>query len=291
MKNIIFSFAIFCIGSRINSQIKIEVNDSITHKGLTFATIKSLKNNYGLYTDVNGLATIEMFPNDSLEVSYVGYSTKKCSFENLITKNKVELAPITFELKEIIVKNNIAIGEPLNIGYLNNSKDIKSELAYSVEFAVKIYFLQHYKDVKLLKIIVKGVEKNERNNSLRLHLYDNNKGFPGNELLTDDKRVDNLLISKNKNLEIDISKMNITNKDSILFVGIESIGSSIETGKKDILKFNRGVYFTNQLSESLTYTRTLKYPNWIPFIVIANPKISNNPLNLIAGLEVQPLKE
>jgi CarboxypepD_reg-like domain len=112
------------------SQKQIHVVDSLTGKGLPFATIECFEKKWGLYTDSAGFASIpENMLQETHKVSYVGYQPKEINFTttNTITLNRlpqkledvtvVSCKETTIEKLEVKELGNNYLGfTPKNIG-------------------------------------------------------------------------------------------------------------------------------------------------------------------------------
>jgi CarboxypepD_reg-like domain len=83
------------------SQKQIHVVDSLTGKGLPFATIECFEKKWGLYTDSAGFASIpENMLQETHKVSYVGYQPKEINFT---TTNTITLNRLPQKLEDVTV--------------------------------------------------------------------------------------------------------------------------------------------------------------------------------------------
>jgi hypothetical protein len=283
---ITFPFFIFA------QTVEIHVKDAASSEPLAYAGIHLLHSHQAFYTDEKGYAKINHVNiNDTIFITYVGYSEKILPLQQLKKSVEILLEQKSINLNEVVVINDIPILKPLLVGTLKKAKNIYFDLTKNQEFALKINIPDDIKKYIVLKIIICGVTKSENDNPIRLHLYEDNNGLPGNELLTRDILANNSLISHNKKLEIDISKMSLKLNNSILYVGVESIITSPSTVvKNSLFNFKRGAYFTSHIPEALTYVRVMQNFQWHTFDLVFK-NVSRNPLNLIAGVEIQQLKE
>nr|WP_299033928.1 carboxypeptidase-like regulatory domain-containing protein [uncultured Tenacibaculum sp.] len=110
------------------------------------AHIINLNTKQGTFTNDNGEFRILAKPNDSLQVSFVGYETKIIKVETIhfgIEEHKIELKKIAIELDEVEVKKHNLIGS-IVIDAKQTPKDIgldkaKSALDFSmIDFNEKV---------------------------------------------------------------------------------------------------------------------------------------------------------
>lgn len=82
-------------------QKQIHVVDSLTGKGLPFATIECFEKKWGLYTDSAGFATLlENMLQETHKVSYVGYQPKEINFTST---NSIALNRLPQKLEDVTV--------------------------------------------------------------------------------------------------------------------------------------------------------------------------------------------
>jgi hypothetical protein len=120
LKNLIFLFCLF-IGISVYSQtdtlqvrsLKGQVIDADTKKALSASHIINLNTVNGTITDDKGFFSIPAQVNDTIMVSYLGYSSIKLKITNdLLKGNELEIAlyekPV--EVKEVIIRTTKLIG-------------------------------------------------------------------------------------------------------------------------------------------------------------------------------------
>ncbi|MDT7831866.1 carboxypeptidase-like regulatory domain-containing protein [Flavobacteriaceae bacterium S356] len=118
-KLLIYSFILFSVGvfSQTDSlkvkTVKGQVVDALSKKALSAAHILNLNSVVGTITNDTGLFDISAKANDTIIVSYLGYSSIKIKITNDLLKGNellIELYEKAEEVKEVIIKSTKLIG-------------------------------------------------------------------------------------------------------------------------------------------------------------------------------------
>ena len=118
-KLLIYSFVLFSVGvfSQTDSlkvkTVKGQVVDALSKKALSAAHILNLNSVVGTITSDTGLFNISAKANDTIIVSYLGYSSIKIKITNDLLKGNellIELYEKAEEVREIVIKSTKLIG-------------------------------------------------------------------------------------------------------------------------------------------------------------------------------------
>jgi len=232
--------------------LKLNVCDALSKKGIAYATIKVLNKPEGVYANEEGLFLIKAVRSDSLLVSCVGYKPEKLILSKTDT---IFLQPIVIALDE--VKVNAKKRKEKSFGYYNTKKRGNLGSPIQIEAAIKLTIPPEFISYRVKKVKIKCENRNN-SNLVRLHIYSRGKdGLPDKELLPNDIIVNDSL---KKNDEIDLSNLNLVLSDRELFVGIEWI----EPYDRPRSSFYDGIRigFSNVDPENNTINRSLRDINY-----------------------------
>ena len=248
--SILALFFSLCVFGQEN--LRLNVCDALTLKGIPYATVKVLNTPEGAYANANGLVLIRANSSDSLHVSCVGYKPAKLMIDTVDT---IFLQPIVIALDE--VKVSATKRKEKSFGYYNTKK-FATFLGGKIhaEYATKLLIPKDYVSYRIKKIKINTRNRKEAN-PVRLHIYSQGKdGLPEKELLTEDIIINNRIKA---NDEIDLSRLDLVLSERVLFIGIEWIEAVVnrKIGSKSI-----GFGLTKQVPEELTYSRTLRDPKY-----------------------------
>jgi len=219
-KKSIFVTIAFIISLKIMAQY--HVVDSISKVPIPYVIVSINDKNTGTYTDESGNFEFNDLTEDNILVfKHIGYNQKEIKFKNIISNNLIELTPINYLLKEVTVTNKKL--KDIEIGF----SKVKPNSTYgSTGFGSEISTLvkNNLYQGKKIKFITFQIRRIYNIKSLiRLHIYLNNAGEPGDELfiknnfITIDKKTESKII-------YDISQSNIFFPVEGLFIGYEWIG-------------------------------------------------------------------
>jgi hypothetical protein len=229
------------------------VSDSISHKGIPYATIKVLNKPDGTYADSLGRFEVKTSAKDSLLVTCVGYQSKIVFLQG----DTIFLDPVAIDLGEVKIKNSKS--KEYTFGLADSKRD---EVLYlcgyvNLENSVMIKIPDSFTYYR-----IKGVRFNTKHENgislVRLHIYSQGKdGKPDKEMLPED-----IIINKHikSNGQIDLSRFNLVVNNRVLYVGIEDILSNTKFSptKGECIGFG----FTLGEKQNLTYSRVLCEPKY-----------------------------
>jgi len=219
------------------SQKQIHVVDSLTGKGLPFATVECFEKKWGLYTDSAGFATIpENMLQETHKVSYVGYQSKEINFTST---NSIALNRLTQKLQDVTA----AMCKKTIIKELTVIKEEQNLLGFSLKssgYTWAVYVSNNInKEAKLLSITyeAKGWKEAKPDAPIRLRFfeYDSVTKIPGAEVTMDDI----LITPKKLNTEItqDLSKYNILIPRNGIVVAFEIFDAGVQYRYTKKLRF------------------------------------------------------
>jgi len=198
------------------------VVDSISKVPIPYVIVSINDKNTGTYTDESGNFEFNDLTEDNILVfKHIGYNQKEIKFKNIISNNLIELTPINYLLKEVTVTNKKL--KDIEIGFStlkSNSNFSVGKIGSEIATLVKNPNFQG-KTVKALVIRIKKIKN--INSLVRLHIYKNNDGAPGDELF-----IKNNQIIVNNNIKdkivLDISQSYIKYPVDGFFISLEWLG-------------------------------------------------------------------
>lgn len=204
------------------------VVDGESRRGLPFVSVAVKNTQWGTVTDENGRFTVTVRDVDSLLITSVGYETLLIAVSSAadtirMQQKVVSLSEITFSasrlkkrtrLGNVLGKSRIAIGGMHQITYRID----QSPGYYGGEVEVLYFYFQASIDKEKLATT-----------RVRLRVYENQDGRPGEDLLLQDVIVD--LDSKQRDLAYDISQFRVKVPDEGIFVGLDFLGTIDGNGK------------------------------------------------------------
>jgi hypothetical protein len=272
MKKILMSILLL-IPSILFAQnsVCITIIDSISKQAIPFIKIHTGGKDRGYYSDHNGFININnLSDNDTLYIVDIFYEHKFLPIKTLQKNQQILLSPNTLILNEAVVKP-----------FIEREREKEKEIGYAqirpntnyfnAVIGTELAFLIEYKNIETayIKDIIIKVKKNTKNNPLiRIHLYHDEKGKPGEEIYL----KDNLITISNKNMvKFNIKNQNIQLPENGIFVALEWTGKLNENGKI----FNDNSYFLNpRINVRSTNNTKIKgkgftriYGNWKPLLI------------------------
>ena len=269
------------LAGQSQSFIKASLLDQATNQPIPFATIKVLHRPFGAFTNDKGNFEVEAFPNDTLLISSIGFVSKKVTgFTDTIF-----LQSVLKELPRVIVTQKRFIST--HIFGIKAKADFQwGPSGYGEEFAQKINLNLTDNEYCQVKKVTLSVKRFSAETPVLLHIYsvDTLTGLPLDELLSKQYFISKEHFRKER-ITIDISSEKLYVNDSTIFVSFEWLGYGNVDGitPKSSTKLN----MTNEVSQILTYSRTLRHPSfhWYPA-----PQINEKVTNTIFQIEVDKLK-
>lgn len=195
--------------------------DSIYKTPISYANIKYLNSENGVYSNENGIFTLGDNVPDSIIVSCMGYYSTKLNVltlnDSIFLKPKIEL------LKEVTINGNFKTKE---IGLTRKDSDYSSHMASSWEYLTHLKFYEDYHNAFIQDISFDINENKKINKNLkavvRINIYTfNQEGSIGEKIYT--STPVNYDISKADKLSFNVFNERIETEKEIL-IGIELIG-------------------------------------------------------------------
>jgi hypothetical protein len=241
---------------------------------IEFVSVSIKGKNVGNYTDSNGhFLLMDLSQEDTLIVKHMNYEKKAIPVDIIQNNMIIFLNPIFTNLNEVIVYPNKE--KSLNVGYskYKSSSSFKAFNGFEITTLImdEIYFDRYIK-----AIIIKTKNNSSDPCFSRLHLYENNNGFPGKEILL---KSDQLVTSSKNVIEIVFPIRNsfIKFPEKGIFVGIEWV-NNIEG--QEIIEPQISV--KNMKKCSLTYYRFWDFP-WKKF----SDLIGQKNIQVLIGINIE----
>ena len=201
------------------SQLKAVIIDSETKEKIPYVNIWIENKNIGTTSNENGEFSIDTSNGNFLILSSLGYENKR--IEISIISELITLNPKITELDEVIL-SSIKQQAELTIGKFSDS-DVGYYYASFDKPEIKARFFPFdtvYKDTPYLKKLKFRVDSNIRNAKFNIRLYSiGENGEPKNPLY--EKNIIGIVKKGTKNIELDLSSLEITFSENGLFVSYE----------------------------------------------------------------------
>lgn len=203
----------------IFSQLKGVIINSETKEKIPYVNIWVENESIGTTSNENGEFTLDISRGEFLILSSLGYENKRIEIST--TSNSISLNPKVTELDEVIVNSTKQITE-LVIGEFNDS-EVGYYYASLDKPEIKARFFSFdsiYSKTPYLKKLKFRIYSNIRNAKFNVRLYSIGKnGEPKNPLY--EKNIIGTVKKGTKNIELDLSDLDITFPESGLFVSYE----------------------------------------------------------------------
>lgn len=211
---------IFLITSNLTfSQTKGVIYNNETKEKVPYVNIWVENENIGTTSNENGEFTLDISRGDFLILSSLGYENKRIEISKI--SNTISLNPKVTQLQEVII-NSAKQKKELVIGKFNDS-DIGYFYASLDKPEIKARFFPLdpiYSKTPYLKKLKFRIYSNIRNAKFNVRLYSIGKnGEPKNPLY--EKNIIGTVKKGTKNIELDLSDLDITFPESGLFVSYE----------------------------------------------------------------------
>jgi hypothetical protein len=211
---------IFLITSNLTfSQTKGVIYNSETKEKVPYVNIWVENENIGTTSNENGEFTLDISRGDFLILSSLGYENKRIEISKI--SNTISLNPKITELREVII-NSTKQRKELVIGKFNDS-DVGYYYGSFDKPEIKARFFPFdsiYSKAPYLKKLKFNIYSDIQNAKFNVRLYSvGENGEPKNPLY--EKNIIGTVKKGTKNIEIDISNLDITFPESGLFVSYE----------------------------------------------------------------------
>ncbi len=243
MKKSMVLLIVMLVTNSVFAQIKVV--DSITNKGVSYVAITFEKNN-GLYTDDDGIFSLDEIKSEQISLSCMGYSSKTISLKS-IQNNTIYLSPTNYELSEVIISDKARKSKTKRVKP-NKHNDFMQSHRLSIGGELAMYIPNDYSnnDIELksltIPIVTKTISfdksmegKSQRVKKLpfsalyKISFYANEENKPGEQFNYEDITV--LLDEKSTKVDVDLEKYNITLPKEGFFISLLNLGKTDENGK------------------------------------------------------------
>jgi len=243
MKNSKALLIVTLIANSVFGQIKVV--DSITNKGVSYVAITFEKNN-GLYTDEDGVFSLDEIKSEQISLSCMGYSIKTISLKS-IQDNTIYLSPTNYELSEVVISDKARKSKVEKVKPKIHNDFMQSH-RLSIGGELAMYIPNHFdsNDIELksltIPIVTKTISfdksmegKAQRLKKLpfsvlyKISFYANEQNKPGEQFNYEDITV--VLDEKSTKVDVDLDKYNITLPKEGFFISLLNLGVTDENGK------------------------------------------------------------
>jgi|GEM_PF-1862351 len=234
MKNIFL--LLFFIGIHAISQ-NVAVVGASSNDPVSFASVAYYKKGMFIvadYADNKGKFSLNGRDFDALEISCIGFETKK--IDKADVAEKIFLKEASIDLKEVVITSN----QTIDIGYSKiKRKKIKAGLGIGEFIQIAAFIENPFKTPVVIKSFSFNVVKVTGRPAYRLHLYrkQQEKNIRGEDIPGEDILVRDLVYFLKENtkglVEIDLSEEGIEMPPEGLYMGLEGVGPYDENGKEE----------------------------------------------------------
>ncbi|QZE13380.1 carboxypeptidase-like regulatory domain-containing protein [Halosquirtibacter laminarini] len=221
MKNVLFIIVSILISFNALSQIKGIVVDLHTNAPINITAVSVQGKAIGTYTNRLGFFNLtNVEATDSIIFKHLVYGKKVISCTNV--KDTIRLKPRIINLNEISIHSFKYYENKTKIKYKNPCASFSGFSGLEVSRLINTNTDDEF--IKKIKVFVRKPQLID-STYVRFHLYLNNKGKPGKEILLSNGLF--LFNKSNNHLSIDIESDNIVMPMKGIFVGIEWINHVI----------------------------------------------------------------
>lgn len=289
MKHFIYLLIVFLLtfsSQLAMAQVKGKIIDGETGEAVPYASIWVRGTNNGTYSNEEGYFQLNFDENDTLQVQHLGYK------KQLLTLTKQKASPLialqkqTNQLNEVMVEaeRGKTRTNKEKTGSFFSKKNVY--VSYKVPNGTTIACLLPNSFAltgKISKLYFKVKNHKGEVCRIRIHVYENEGGKPGRELLTSTIIRDvSFRISK---LTIELDQFNILLPKEGVFIGMEFMGDITKDGSlnMDAGFQNLKIAFSRNDEQAHTFIR----PPFKEFTIYPFPFAQNNtPSNAMFGAEI-----
>ncbi|MCW4467497.1 hypothetical protein OGH69_00825 [Flavobacterium sp. MFBS3-15] len=215
----------------LNSQT-IEILNYSSNEPVHFASVIFYKENKtvtGDYANENGILNFQYRDFDCIEISCIGFETKKFDKKNIT--EKLYLKETVIQLPEIIVNGKASV----EIGYINKKKvKLKRNLSIGKFIQIAEFIENPFKVPVLIKSFSFKLIEVRGRPIYRLHLYRKHEteNIPGEDILTKDL-VYSLDEEAKGLVELDLAEYGVELPPDGIYIALEGLGSYDKNGNPD----------------------------------------------------------
>ena len=248
-------FLLFLISISAFSQVKGVVIDEQGNP-IPYVSIFVENENKTTTSEENGTFIIDVLAKSKLIFSALGYEKKTVLAAEA---SKVVLKTIIFDLDDVVIRN-AKKSKTLEIGQVSNA--ILEAFDTGPKIDAKFFaYESKYKKTKWLKKIKLFTDSPIEGSSIKLHIYSvDDKGYPGEELLTQD-----LIVNLKKGVfrhQFNVYDLNIEMPESGIFIAFEKMRIERNKVEKKITNPQTGIVTT----EIMYAPKVLCYEVKRPFV-------------------------
>ena len=230
-------FLLFLISISAFSQVKGVVIDEQGNP-IPYVSIFVENENKTTTSEENGTFIIDVLAKSKLIFSALGYEKKTVLAAEA---SKVVLKTIIFDLDDVVIRN-AKKSKTLEIGQVSNA--ILEAFDTGPKIDAKFFaYESKYKKTKWLKKIKLFTDSPIEGSSIKLHIYSvDDKGYPGEELLTQD-----LIVNLKKGVfrhQFNVYDLNIEMPESGIFIAFEKMRIERNKVEKKITNPQTGIVTT-----------------------------------------------
>lgn len=218
MKNLL-PIIVFLVSNLCFSQIKAVIFDKKTKEKISYVNIWIENENIGTTSDENGEFLIDNSEGKNLVLSSLGYETMKINLKEV--PSEIFLIPKSYELEEVIVSTKKDSKEKIIGAFQDSEIGFYYATEKNPEIKARLFdYDTSYLETPFLKSIKFRIFSDIKNAKFNIRFYSvGDNGQPDKPIFG--KNIIGISKKGTKNLEIDLSDLNIYFPDNGLFVSYE----------------------------------------------------------------------
>jgi hypothetical protein len=174
---------VLCFGAKNTHSQKITVNGKLADKknnsAAAYATIAVKDRSHGTYSNIDGSFSLDNCkPDDIIQIRHINYEAFSFRIDTFTNNSIIQLSSKDYKIEEIVVipgKTKIK-----KIGYTRGRSVYSSKLGG--QFAMLLKNDKH-PEAHIAEITFEIKRRTTHRNAVKIHLYENNKGRPGNDII------------------------------------------------------------------------------------------------------------
>ncbi|MFV0376704.1 MAG: carboxypeptidase-like regulatory domain-containing protein [Mangrovibacterium sp.] len=230
--------------------------DNETQKGVEFAAVSIKGKEIGTYTDFNGRFRLHNINNtDTLVIRHISYKKALLPI-NSFNDSLISIIPESNSIQEVVIKPQKYKECSIGFSKLDSKDCLSSNKGTEISTLIAD---DKFKDYFIKEITVKVKEKKTLPFYIKVHIYNNREGKPGDEVIFSNiYRIDDI----EGTIRIDIDTYMIIFPPEGVFVGIEWVGviknGMIDDNEK--INLSPHIKITTKEVKSITFIRTWDRP-------------------------------
>ena len=221
-------FSVFLLNSYAQNTESFSILDSVSKQPIPFVKVIVEDKGKGTYSNEKGIVKLEgLSNNEVLLINHVGYNKMSIQVRNIENQKPILLSQKTYKMDEVIIT-----ASKYNEKYVGYAKEKSNGTWGTAIEGTELCVLVKPKKTNsafIREIILRTKNHSNNNPLIRVHLYKNDKGKPGEQIIL----KDNVRRVKDKKLiKFDIEKQHIKLPESGLFVSAEWVGTYDKNRKR-----------------------------------------------------------